>query len=204
MAALQSSPASIPTSNEDSKPFACIGCSQRKVKCDKRQPCLACLKSRLQCTYRSTPPPQRRKRKVNEDAHQAVLERLRAYEATLRSAGLPFETFNDLNDKIDDQDDGGGEGPMEEGPPGRSTPAGPTEYSSVRKGTSGLPHRGLLVPEHGGKRYYEHGLIGHLAKEVWTLSRLVMDTKLQDSTDRIQLILSVNNRKLPICLPQVS
>jgi hypothetical protein len=46
------------------QPYACTTCVQRKVRCDKQQPCLSCVRSGLTCRYRSTPPPPRRKRKL--------------------------------------------------------------------------------------------------------------------------------------------
>ena len=168
MAASQLSPASVPmSSGEDTKPYACTVCVQRKVKCDKRQPCLSCLKSRLQCKYRDTPPPQRRKRQA-ENSSPALLELLRSHEATLRSAGLPFETVDDLNDGGDDHEDGVGEATTEN-QRGRSLPAGPVD-SRVPGQTLKLPRRGILVSEHGGKRYYEHGMIGSLGQEVCAIT----------------------------------
>ena len=162
MAASQSSPASGPMSSEDTKIYACTACAQRKVKCDKRQPCLACVKSRLECRYRTTPPPQRRKRKI-EDANQTLLDRIRSHEAAMRTAGIPFESFDDFNDRVEGQDESRGE--TTENARGRSLPAGTVESSKVPAQTP-LPHRGILVSEHGGRRYYEHGLIGALGQEV--------------------------------------
>lgn len=149
-------------SSDDTKVYACTTCVQRKVKCDKRQPCLACSRSRLQCKYRTTPPPQRRKRKA-ENSNQALLQRLRSHEATLRSAGLPFETFDDLNDTADDQDEA--DGKLTENPRGQPLSAGPIESSGTAMQNQ-RPRPGFLVPEHGGRRYYEHGLIGALGQEV--------------------------------------
>lgn len=87
----------------DTKLYACMTCVQRKVKCDKRQPCLSCFRSSLPCKYRSTPPSQRRKRKAwavderyNQPANQVqLLDKLRAHEAALRSADIHFSSFLD-------------------------------------------------------------------------------------------------------------
>ncbi|KAK4940579.1 hypothetical protein LTR10_019338 [Elasticomyces elasticus] len=149
---------------DDAKDYACATCTQRKVKCNRRQPCLACVKSRLPCYYRATPPPQRRKRKL-ETANEALLDRLRSHETTLRNAGLAFEAFDESNDPSAEQRD---ESPVEPAsePRPRSVPLAPIEDSTPAAPVPpSLPHRGILVPEHGGLRYYEHGLIGAMGRE---------------------------------------
>lgn len=45
-----------------SKSYSCVICYQRKVKCDRQDPCSNCAKSRAECIYRPPPPPRRRKR----------------------------------------------------------------------------------------------------------------------------------------------
>ena len=162
MASSQFSPSLVTmSSGDDTKPYACTICVQRKVKCDKRQPCLSCLKSRLQCEYRSVPPSQRRKRKT-DNPNPAVLDVLRSHEAALRRAGIPFESFDDRNEGGDDHDEGTSE--TIENHRGRSHPAA-TVSSNIPRGTP-RPRRGILISEHGGRRYYEHGLLGSLGKEV--------------------------------------
>lgn len=164
-----------PASDEDKKPFACIPCVQRKVKCDKLEPCLSCRKSRLQCSYRSTPPPQRRKRKHEFYSNQALLERLRSHEVTLRNAGLSFDPFDHPDEPAenDNRNDGDGDGDGEAGLAARGGDkvldsrqrfSQSTEPKGPRRGNQKPP--GVLVSEHGGLRYYEHALIGNLGQEV--------------------------------------
>jgi hypothetical protein len=167
MASSQFSPSLVPmSSGDDTKRYACTICVQRKVKCDKRQPCLSCLKSRLQCEYRTPPPPQRRKRKT-DNPNPALLDVLRSHEAALRSAGIPFESFDDRNEGGDDHDEGTSE--TIENRRGRSHPAA-TVSSNIPTRTQ-RPRRGILISEHGGRRYYEHGLLGSLGKEVRTFTQ---------------------------------
>jgi len=160
----------VPVSSEDTKPYACIACVQRKVKCDKRVPCLSCTRSRLQCRYRSTPPPQRRKRKL-ESSSQTLLEKLRAHELILRDAGLPFESFVESNDGEDDHDVIGVEA-TESLPPRSSPIANASVASSSTAKKPPCRRRGLLVPEHGGKRYYDHGMMAMLGQEVRAITYL--------------------------------
>lgn len=44
------------------KVFSCVHCQQRKIKCDKKEPCTACVKAKTACISRSPAPPKRRKR----------------------------------------------------------------------------------------------------------------------------------------------
>lgn len=162
MASSRFSPASVPmSSGDDTKPYACTICVQRKVKCDKRQPCLSCLKSRLQCQYRTAPPPQRRKRKA-DNSNPALLNILQSHEAALRAAGVTFEPFDYGHEGGDDHDEGAGE--TTENQRGPSLPAATVSGSTPIR--TQRPRRGILISEHGGKRYYENGLLGSLGKEV--------------------------------------
>ncbi|KAJ6087236.1 hypothetical protein N7467_006150 [Penicillium canescens] len=47
-----------PTSN------SCVVCHNRKVKCDRQDPCSNCAKADVECIYRAPPPPRRRKRET--------------------------------------------------------------------------------------------------------------------------------------------
>lgn len=61
--------ATRPTPDSNSaKPFSCVVCHKRKVKCDRREPCANCEKAHIDCIYRPPPPPRRRKRERGADA----------------------------------------------------------------------------------------------------------------------------------------
>ncbi|KKZ64785.1 hypothetical protein EMCG_09326 [[Emmonsia] crescens] len=81
-----------------SMPYSCVLCYQRKVKCDRHDPCSACVKARASCIFRAPPAPRRRKKALPESI---LLSRLRRYEEILRSHGISF----------DGSDDGGQESP---------------------------------------------------------------------------------------------
>jgi hypothetical protein len=157
------------------------------VKCDKRQPCFACEKSKLLCQYRTTPPPPRRKKKVTGAEGSAriqnLLSRIRSYESLLSTAGISFDVFEiERNaslehDKLQDEghDDEAGDEleldthsdlPVEQSPSAdvaRVTMSSKEKYKQVLL----FPRqRGILIPEFGGQRYYEHGLIGNLSQQV--------------------------------------
>ncbi|KAJ5162261.1 hypothetical protein N7492_007653 [Penicillium capsulatum] len=48
------------------KPFSCVVCHKRKVKCDRKEPCANCEKAQIDCIYCPPPPPRRRKRERDE------------------------------------------------------------------------------------------------------------------------------------------
>lgn len=197
--------ATAPDSQLSRQQYACAICVQRKVKCDKRQPCCsACSRSSLPCRYRSSPPSQRRKRKAfsavlenaggsrheshNHASHhqnglsQALLERLRTHETTLRSAGIPFQSFaNDLNfSHFSDSQPHHLESGRQNEENDVATEENITQQRHISnkstmathgKTNTSRPHalrfhRGTLIPEYGGKRYYDHGFIGIMGQEV--------------------------------------
>ena len=43
--------------------YACVTCSQRKVKCNRQNPCSNCIKVNNDCVFKAPPPPKRRKRR---------------------------------------------------------------------------------------------------------------------------------------------
>lgn len=73
------SPTAIPPANKAQ--FACTRCAERKVKCDRDVPaCGGCRARRAECVYSAPRVPRRRGRQARD---QALMERLRRYEALL-------------------------------------------------------------------------------------------------------------------------
>ncbi|KAI1265535.1 hypothetical protein F5Y18DRAFT_54899 [Xylariaceae sp. FL1019] len=68
--------------------LACAPCSQRKIKCDRKSPCVNCVKSGATCVAASLAPRRRR------FPERHLLERLRKYEALLRQHHVPFEPLH--------------------------------------------------------------------------------------------------------------
>lgn len=65
---------------------SCTRCNQRKVRCDKRNPCNACIKAEVQCNY---PGPKRARRTLNRPPISELVARLKYLEgevAQLRSS----------------------------------------------------------------------------------------------------------------------
>ena len=70
------------------KEFSCIRCFERKVKCDKQNPCSNCVKSRIECIFRVPPAPRRRKKRTHEEL---LLTRLKKCEDLLKSRGIDID-----------------------------------------------------------------------------------------------------------------
>jgi hypothetical protein len=73
------------------KKHPCVLCQQRKVKCDRNDPCANCTKSRAQCISPATLPPRRRKKRFPE---AELLARLRRYEEHLKRSGADLDAIN--------------------------------------------------------------------------------------------------------------
>lgn len=81
---------SAATGAKGKRVLACILCQQRKIKCDRKFPCSACIKAKVHCTSASLIPRQRRRRFPERE----LLDRLRHYESLLTENGIPFEPMH--------------------------------------------------------------------------------------------------------------
>ncbi|KIH93220.1 hypothetical protein SPBR_02649 [Sporothrix brasiliensis 5110] len=73
---------------------ACARCSERKVKCDRKRPCEACVRLDLDCDFLPLPPRNRRRRPNNANVQiQALAGQLREYEAWFRERGIDPESL---------------------------------------------------------------------------------------------------------------
>jgi Fungal Zn(2)-Cys(6) binuclear cluster domain len=85
----KSSPA--PPATKALRVHSCVLCQQRKVKCDRKNPCSGCVKAGVECVSSAPAPPRRRKRKLPDVDLHAKLKR---YEELLKSYGAKFEDFD--------------------------------------------------------------------------------------------------------------
>ena len=83
------------------KPFSCLKCQQRKVKCDRRDPCSTCSKTRVECVFRAPAPPRRRKRKISSEGD--LLARLKRYEELLKGYGVSIDSNDGSGVEIGDK-----------------------------------------------------------------------------------------------------
>ena len=87
--------ASSPATSTTKPTFACIRCSERKVRCDRELPCNACVRHNVQCVFRP-PKPSRAKRKFVKD--DVLDERLKRLEALLREKGVDPNQVIDVSE----------------------------------------------------------------------------------------------------------
>ncbi|KFZ20378.1 hypothetical protein V501_00170 [Pseudogymnoascus sp. VKM F-4519 (FW-2642)] len=80
------------TVSKPPKVFSCVLCAQRKVKCDRKQPCSNCIKAGVSCTPGAPPKPRSRRRRVIETD---VAARLQRYEELLRRHGIKLDELDD-------------------------------------------------------------------------------------------------------------
>ena len=73
-----------PPSQSYRQQHSCALCHQRKVKCDKKNPCSYCASRGVPCAPLTRSSPGPRKKRFPE---AELLARLRAYEAALKSYG---------------------------------------------------------------------------------------------------------------------
>jgi hypothetical protein len=86
------------TPSTDLKSYSCLICRQRKIKCDRHNPCSNCVKARRQCSFI---PPVRGKRPKTKAPREGLHAKLRRYEALLKSYGAQIENteYNEESDE---------------------------------------------------------------------------------------------------------
>ena len=85
MASESTTLASTSPSSRAAAAYACVRCSDRKVRCDRQSPCSACVRHNVQCVFRAPLPPRRRKKRVESDI---LKDKLKHYEALFQRLGL--------------------------------------------------------------------------------------------------------------------
>jgi hypothetical protein len=76
---------------QNRKKHPCVLCQQRKIKCDRNNPCQNCTKAKVECIPASALPPRRRKKRFPE---AELLARLRKYEEHLKAYGADIDAIN--------------------------------------------------------------------------------------------------------------
>ncbi|KAK2753330.1 hypothetical protein FQN55_003459 [Onygenales sp. PD_40] len=143
-------------------PYSCVLCYQRKVKCDKRDPCSSCARSGAACVFRAPAPPRRRKGKTTEGV---LLARLRKYEEIIRKHGIDIENVGTASTQSDVYSDA----PTNMNLPIRSK-------NCVIEDTD----LGLLVVEEGKSKYFDSNLWMTLSDELLSTTEVVDSPSLDD------------------------
>ncbi|TFA97828.1 Transcription factor vrtR1 [Trichoderma ghanense] len=96
-------------SEADLKGFSCLSCRQRKVKCDRRAPCINCVKAERQCSFVA---PVRGKRKRTKPPKETLHARVRRYEEMLKAYGAKIEPCEDEDESESETGSGSGTSEM--------------------------------------------------------------------------------------------
>ncbi|MCJ1398662.1 hypothetical protein MMC11_001863 [Xylographa trunciseda] len=165
-------PATPPASSAQSsstitalKAYSCILCSQRKVKCDKNDPCSNCRRKGVVCVFRAPAPPRRRRRRSPE---AALLLRLKRAEDLLQSHGVTIDARDDESHLGDSHSDNMVDVIISV--EGRDD----TGHNDKTPGRSMAAENGRLIGKEGKTRYLENNLWKNLDDE---------SIKLQDPKD---------------------
>lgn len=140
------------------KPYSCLACRHRKIKCDRRDPCSHCIKSEKPCSFIA---PVRGKRKVTKSRKEGLHAKVRRYEELLKSYGATVEPTEHEQENDDDYSD------MEESarPDVEMIENGNSESKGLDKTTAPEEVRPKFVMREGSSRYFE--------RYVFVLRRLV-------------------------------
>ena len=77
---LRTSPPAISHASQDNGQRSCITCRRRKVRCNKKCPCVNCVKAGIECVF---PPPGRAPRKSKRPHDAELLSRLKRLEGVI-------------------------------------------------------------------------------------------------------------------------
>ena len=88
-----SSTSMIPSINQPKqlKPLSCANCRQRKVKCDKSDPCAACKRAGVECVFPNRTRIPRGRRSVNQAKNAEISKRIRRLEGLIEKFGALAE-----------------------------------------------------------------------------------------------------------------
>lgn len=121
--------------------FSCYACRQRKVKCDRHEPCANCVRADAACEYIE---PTRGKRKRTKQPRESLHAKIARYERMLQKHG------EDLTPSLDD-----GQSSEEESVV--KTPATQAELTSRRQDASAPnPHKDTqAISTEPSSRYFD-------------------------------------------------
>ena len=132
-----------PRPDADLKSYSCLTCRQRKVKCDRHNPCSNCVKAARQCSFI---PPVRGKRKRTKAPKEGLHAKLRRYEELLKSYGAkiePSEYDGDSDSETVSQPDAG---MTEDADPRSKTSPGSFVLEEMKP---------RLIDKEGSSRYFD-------------------------------------------------
>lgn len=148
---------------QSARAFSCTRCFERKVKCDRQNPCSNCLRSKADCIFRVPPAPRRRKKQPHGDFLTA---RSKDYQHALRGRGIGTETPLMPAQAQASSPNRGDQGPLLDHH--GSTNSTETGRSTEAFIASDSRQTGQLIVDQGKSRFLENDLWASLSQEVRT------------------------------------
>ncbi|OBT92880.1 hypothetical protein VE01_08931 [Pseudogymnoascus verrucosus] len=140
---------------EDLKKFSCLTCRQRKVRCDRHNPCSHCVKAATQCSFIA---PVRGKRKLTKPPKEGLHSKLKRYEEMLKAYGANIEQ-SDYENLSDADVASEPDVEMTEAEGAKSHKEGPDEPFTFDKSKS------RLVSKNGSSRYFDNEIWSNIGDE---------------------------------------
>ncbi|KOC17475.1 putative C6 transcription factor [Aspergillus flavus AF70] len=174
---LRTSPPAISHASQDNGQRSCITCRRRKVRCNKKCPCVNCVKAGIECVF---PPPGRAPRKSKRPHDAELLLRLKRLEGVIEHLSEKNASLSTVPSPTQQRS---GSAPTAECPgsaePQSAEPDG-CPFDPKRKPRN-LEHEfGRLVIEEGRSRYVSNRLWASLGDEIEELQDLLDPSSSED------------------------
>ena len=143
---LQSPGAEQQQSDAGLKPFSCLTCRQRKIKCDRNNPCSNCTRGGRPCSF---VVPMRGKPSRRKPVREGLHARLRRYEEMLKAYGA------DIEPSVKENDNNISDGEAVSEPDVEMTEDTKSVVGSVRSHVEFDESKTRLVNNNGSSRYFD-------------------------------------------------
>ncbi|KAH8721544.1 fungal-specific transcription factor domain-containing protein [Phaeosphaeriaceae sp. PMI808] len=155
---------------------SCVTCRRRKVKCDKKQPCSNCVRSKIECSF---PGPGRAPRRTKKPQDAELLERLRRLEGVVSSLNAQVEEHEQeaAAEREHHSSTSDSACPYGNGNTKSNASPGNTNHVAIDTTVEGLESRfGRLVIEKGRSRYINNSFWASLNNEVEDLKTILVES----------------------------
>ncbi|KAE8134088.1 fungal-specific transcription factor domain-containing protein [Aspergillus pseudotamarii] len=174
---LRTSPPAISHATQDNGQRSCITCRRRKVRCNKKCPCVNCVKAGIECVF---PPPGRAPRKSKRPHDAELLSRLKRLEGVIEHLSEKNASLSTVPSPTQQRSGSVtiAECPGSAEPPNAEPDGCP--FDPKRKPRN-LEHEfGRLVIEEGRSRYVNNRLWASLGDEIEELQDLLDPSSSED------------------------
>ncbi|KAI2635323.1 hypothetical protein GGS21DRAFT_515277 [Xylaria nigripes] len=158
---------------------SCVLCRQRKVKCDRRQPCSNCVRARAECVH--PPGAGRAAKRPRQVVDARILDRLAQLETTINHLQQQARRRD-----LDSHPSPSGSLPQHaasEAPPPRDSQG--FLVDDTGEGITQLPELGRLFVEESQSRYVSHIMWADLTESIEQLRGMFLDTDSREESSQL-------------------